>query len=77
MNGAKLTVLIILLIVLICFVLLCFKLKICITYKNEEGNIYLKYLFFKFPLSFEKKEQTKDKKTKIKTKKEYLHYLFQ
>lgn len=72
MNGAKLTVLIILLIVFLIFLLLCFKLKICVTYKKEEGSVYLKYLFFKFPLSFDKKEKTKDKKakTKPKTKKE-------
>ena len=59
MSAFLKILLIILAIVLALTFLLSFKLKIEFTYKNKEAHFYIKYLFFRFPLSSKKEEKEK------------------
>lgn len=60
MSPILKVLLIILAIILILILLLSFKLKIEFIYRNKEAQFYIKYLFFRFPLSSEKAEKEKD-----------------
>jgi len=66
MGAFTKVLLIILAVILALILLLSFKLKIEFIYRNKEAHFYIKYLFFRFPLSMEKAEKEKDAEKKPK-----------